>query len=342
VDGKRVSRNAIPVFEETCSEAAPLVVSPDAPGQAASEAAVKPRAAGRGIVLYFDFTALSFEGRSRALSATRNYLAADTAAPDEIMILAYARGDFTTHQGFTPDRSVLTEALARLLKDRATVDLDLPDEMDQLSDVARRAHSPACVELAREYALAEQERARRSLDQLERVIEYLKGRKEKMNLVLMTDALRLEPGAQYMSLCDTTPFMQGINLGKPLDQLIDAAEASGISIYTVHAGGMVDETAATIRYPGSLSLIMQTAARVGLDSAFGMQSNLALQTGGRFLRYTNDIAAILGSARRDLVCHYLLGYAPTNVPDGLRHVIRVKVRRASDVRHRPFFIDRIP
>ena len=92
------------------------------------------------------------------------------------------------------------------------------------------------------------------------------------------------------------------------------------------------------------------AVGVGIDSAVSLQATLALETGGRSLRNSNDLTAIIESARRDLSCYYLLGYSPPNAPDGLRHDLQVKISRSRrsglprdlDIRHRPFFIDRIP
>ena len=145
----------------------------------------------------------------------------------------------------------------------------------------------------------------------------------------MSDSLRLEPGAQYLALCNTTPAALGINLRKQVDDLIAAAEGTGISIYTVHARGLVDDR--------------EGLSQVGIDSAHGLQATLALQTGGRALRNSNDVAAIVESARQDLSCYYLLGYAPPNPPDGLRHTIQVTLDRSQprklpgvvDIRHGP-------
>lgn len=347
VDGKRVSQNAISVFEETCPDASTVAALPNPPGpaaptagQEASQGQESPHS-DRGTVLYFDFTALTFEGRAPALAAGRDYFSTRFSGRDETMILAVDQGGVYYEKGFTTDRAALAGAIEELLKDRSTVDLDLFEEKEHFDTVALLIGRPNCIDFARIYAREELARTRHSLDQLSRVVESLKGKKTKINLVLMTDALRLEPGAQYFYLCDATPLFESISVDKPVRDLVAAAEASGISIYTVHSGGLVTTDPANK---------VGRAEREGVDSAFGLQSTLALETGGRSLRNSNDLTAIIESARRDLDCYYLLGYSPPNAPDGLRHDLQVRINRTRrsglprdiDIRHRPFFIDRIP
>lgn len=350
IDGQPVPAGSIPVFEEICQAERVAGVTADArrevtPQSTAPVAHGDLPAAGH-IVVFFDFTALSFSARQLALTAARHFFESRKAPTDQAKILADVGGALLTIQDFTSDLTALKEAVETLARDSTNVDLNLRKEDDQLHTVAQMASHPGCVRVALPFVIAEHARARRSLERLGEAVASLRDIKGRKSVVLISDALRLDPGAQYFHLCRAIPFLQEVNLRGDIEALMSAAEAADVSIHTVHAGGLTQGPETVISSGG---IFMGPAMKVALQSAHDLQAILALQTGGRSLKRSNDLGAILVTAQQDHSCLYELGWTPPGeVPDGNRHTISLQLTEAArkglprgiEGRHRPFYVDR--
>lgn len=382
VDRRPVDASEIETFEELCQAADPAVSPEDrVAGQPqSSQASVEETRGGeshpvpRYIVIYLDFSQMSLAGRALSLRAAREFLLTGITPRDLVMIVTHKMG-LRLVQDFTSSGSLLVSRIDELLADRATLDMDVLEEPARIADVALRPCEPNFVSctarraLATAYSVDEEQRARRSLRSLEGLMPALAARNGRKALVLFTDALRAEPGAQFMSLVQSTAKAAGIDLKKELLLLTREANAAGVSIYTVHAGGLDDvsvtrfrdaraETPLRSEIPrelqqraalrdaraetpifgaSAISPISEAldAALTGLDSALAMQTTLATETGGRAIQRTNDLGRILESARGDLSCYYLLGYRYNGRGDGERHSLIVRLGPDRDGRRRP-------
>ncbi len=382
VDNTLLGPDAIESFEEICSALpeegrddrkglakAPSPAAPDANTRAAPALApVSPR----HIVVYFDFSQMSHPAVSHSLAGARGFLASRLTPDDRVMILAFTK-ELRVIQEFTSDGALLASRLETLSKDNTILHSDALEEEQALASIARvpsdakKGQFTGRRAIASTLAFSEQSRARRSLKALEELMPALAGLKGRKALVLFTDALRDEPGVQYLSLAHSSPAAVGITLAADLLQLTREANAAGVSVYTIHAGGLEDTalnlandsraTNVTLEVPkfgipqlvpsmGDLSET-QDAARAGLASALALQTTLATETGGRALQRTNDLGAILNTARQDLSCYYLIGYRHQGRGDGRRHdiVLTLKPRpdggstRGLALRYRPYFTD---
>ncbi len=386
VDNTLVGPDGIESFEEICP--APLVDAPDdhkalakAPSPAAPDANLRPAPAlthvsPRHIVVYFDFSQMSHPAVSHSIEGARRILASQLTPNDRVMILAFRR-ELRLVEEFTSNAALLTSRLEALSKDNTILDssvLEEPQTLASIASVPRDLNGAYTARraLASIYATMEQSRARRSLKTLEDLMPALVGLKGRKALVLFTDSLRDEPGVQYLSLAHSSPAAVGVTLVDDLLRLTREANAAGVSIYTIHAGGLEDTAlnpandsrahnvtfagvteGAAPHTKGMLESSMgdlretQEAARAGLDAALALQTTLATETGGRALQRTNDLGAILNTARQDLSCYYLIGYRHPGRGDGRRHnmVVKLKPRpgggstRGLALRYRPYFTD---
>src|SRR5262245_47873353 len=185
VDRLPVNPDDIESFEEVCpaqseppessgaapqQAATPQAASPAAPSAAPGESPVS--AAPRHIVLYFDFSQLTFSARRQALKSAREHIASQVGPNDRVMILAYKRS-LRLIQDFTSDGALLASRLTELTDDSATLDSDVLEEESNMRDVAGKpcdANGLTCssrMALAAFYATQEESRARRSLKTLE-------------------------------------------------------------------------------------------------------------------------------------------------------------------------------
>ena len=365
VDAKPVDPSAIEVFEEVCVPPEDQPEQPPLQGAGSTTAeAPAPPAQERALlhmVVYLDFSQLSMAAHRKSILAARDHLAANMGPSDRTMILAYMKG-LRLVQDFTGDRDLLVSRLDAMLDDRATLDTDALEEAQNMVDVAQNLPRKSA---ALAYAAQEGFRVRGSLNALASVMPRLAGLRGRKALVLFTDLLKDDPGAQYLTMLNTTPKSEGmVDVLPDILRVTREANAAGVSIYTVHAAGLdehpvrqlvsgyktspfvsADTLEATID-PLLIGEQVVNGAGVALTSALALQGALALETGGRSLQRTNDLAGVMRSARQDLSCYYLLGYSHAGPGDDSQHQIVLKLKddpdrpRGLTVRYRPSFTDR--
>ena len=338
IDGVAVDPSEIESFEERCE--GPGVLPTQTKTAGASE--TTPPSAPHNIVLYFDFSHMSRAGALLAMRGARDYLADHLSQSDRVMILAYKNG-LRLVQHFTTDAALLLSRIEALRTDPATVDTDMLEEDANAREVSAIPciYDPRCSVRrsgAHARALREEMRGRRSLEALTALMPSLAGLRGRKAVVLFTEALRQNPGAELYVFVPATPIDDGLSLEPEMLRLTSEANAAGVSFYTVFAGGLTADDFGSGFGP---------SRRAGNDSARALQTTLATETGGRALQGSNDVGAILGTASRDLSCYYLLGYRYTRRGDNKQHSILVTLRPDTQrartarltVRHRPYYTD---
>jgi VWFA-related protein len=125
-----------------------------------------------------------------------------------------------------------------------------------------------------------------------RGVAELPGRKA---VVVFSDGFKLKDADNhYGQVLDT------------LRMLLDAANRAGVVIYTIHASGLeAGGASASDSFPGQARQ-RQIDIREGQDGL----AVLAAQTGGLFIRDTNDLPAGIRRILDDQQGYYLLGYVP--------------------------------
>ncbi len=368
VDRLPVDPNDIETFEENCS---PMEIAPP-PAVATAAQALTPEApapataasvGGRHFVLFFDFSHLSLNGRYQSLHAARRYLAGTNVSDEQFMILAY-KNSLRLVQDFTSSREILMGRLDGLAGEVASLETEVLEEFSKQRELSQPQRDPAsagtCIgrlQLASSFATEEEARARRAIRTMEDLMPGLAALPGRKALVLFSDALRDEPGIQFLSMAGSTPDSVGIDVQNDLLLLTREANAAGVALYTVYASGLEDVSQAAMArgpdptegFESSFRLDLTGASRAGLDAALSLQATLSTETGGRAIQRTNDVAKVLAVARQDMSCHYLLGYRSPGAGNNQRHSLIVRLRpdaeghaRRYDVRHRPYFIDYAP
>jgi hypothetical protein len=145
--------------------------------------------------------------------------------------------------------------------------------------------------------------------------------------MLFTETLRASPAAPYLDACavpQNERFESELFSIPEIDGLIEQANIAGISVYTVHAGGMFSG-------PGRTSSAIQ--------SARDFQATVAISTSGKNFILMKDRVAPFAQAARDISCHYELAYKPTEPLSVGRHTVVVRVAgKKRQVRHRISFV----
>jgi VWFA-related protein len=138
---------------------------------------------------------------------------------------------------------------------------------------------------------------------------------------------------------ELSPAAAAFNAPATMQGLIDSANRSQVSFYTIDPRGLVTTSAqATQRVSGRMTRSGQLQRFVALETTLPQEflRSVAGDTGGQSFLNTNDLSAGLRRAWVDAGEYYLIGYRPAVTPkSGTYHKIEVRLRRAElDLRYR--------
>ncbi len=250
-----------------------------ATGPLGPSAALRPDQVRRTIAIIVDDLGLSFESAYRARELLRRFLDTQMQRGDLVAILRTGAGSGALQQ-FTSDRRMLDAAVERvrynMLSRVAAFTAATPEE--QAFERSRNEIFTAGTLGAINYVI--------------RGIGALPGRK---SVIVLSDGFRLADADDSHSRV----------LGAMRD-LVDAANRAGVVVYTIDTRGlMVTGPSAEDRDA--------SAAEGRADELRATQDGLhflAQETGGLFVRNTNDLGAGVQRALDDQQGYYLLGYTP--------------------------------
>jgi VWFA-related protein len=255
----------------------------------------------RTIAIVVDDLSLSFESAARARDVLKGFLDKQMQRGDLVAILKTGSGSGALQQ-FTSDRRILDAAVDRVRWNTLSVMEATGDPLSQVGEETRL--NELRDEMVSTGALG-------TLRYIVRGIADLPGRKA---VVLLSDGLhvRHDDLARVMDL---------------LQPVIDAANRAGVVVYTLDTRGLF-VTGPRAADPGPGASAARAVHLRETQDAFGI---LADETGGLFLRNSNDLTGSMQRALDDQQGYYLLGYVPAALTfKGNRnqfHTLSVRVKR---------------
>jgi VWFA-related protein len=268
----------------------------------------------RTIALVVDDLGLSFESTARIRDVLRRFIDTHLQPGDLVAILRTGAGMGALQQ-FTSDRRQLqasVEGIRWNMLTRVSPFQPIAEE-DRTIDEIRREHFSAGTLGAIRYVV--------------RGIADLPGRK---SVILLSDGFQMTD-ASFGS------GSGGRTYGRVFDalrSLVDAANRAGVVIYSIDARGLaITSPGAAHGSPPSpeASGALEAANREELRDTQDGLGFLAHETGGLFMRNTNDIGGGIQRAVEDQRSYYLLGYVPDGGTFGAArpkfHSLRVRVKR---------------
>jgi VWFA-related protein len=290
----------------------------------------------RRFLLFFDDDTSSPNNMTEARRSALRYLQGSGLATDQFGIAVYEqRRKLEILCPFTDDRGELTRVLEASLADVGRFsDYALErqarrEEIEKLlrvggnGSVTGSANGNAATivgqdpeALKRQYATEDSMRMGRLINNLKVLVESLAGWDGYKAIIFFSDGVPENPGLDY-------------NLNDPRRALTDeistlafSAGGSNVVLHTIQTTGVVAEGPREVGSGFRRSNALAT---------------LALDTGG-IQRATNDLKGALSDIENSTHGYYLLSYMPEGPPDGLKHAISVKCKRAGvTLRHRQFF-----
>ncbi len=287
---------------------------------------LRPEQVRRTIAMVVDDCAMSFESTVQVRDALKKFVDQQIQPGDLVAILRTCAGAGAFQQ-FTSDKRLLAAAIDRVrwnMLGRGGVSAVAPIEDDVIAEAAAAAGEEdprlGAEEFREEYFSVG------TLGTLRFLVSALRELPGRKSVVLFSDGIRILN-------------REGVNsrITDALQQLTDLANRSSVVLYSIDARGLQ-----TLSLTASDRVGSMTTARLGVavrqrrdqfyDSQDGL-ANLARETGGLFLKDTNDLAGAVRQVIDDQKGYYLIGYNPDDSTFGrkpgreLFHRISVHVMR---------------
>jgi hypothetical protein len=133
------------------------------------------------------------------------------------------------------------------------------------------------------------------------LIRMLRGYEGRKAIVLFSDLPSKVEDAPFIRPLASTPA--AFDYDRHFETISAAATDSRVAVYTVHASGLTRK---------------RSSDRL---------ARMALETGGRFTRNTNDLSLAYVRAQRDLACRYAIGFYDNQPDEDVVHRVNLKVKR---------------
>jgi VWFA-related protein len=303
----------------------------------------------RRIILYIDNLSLAPFNRNRVFKQMKDFVKDAMRPGDEAMVATYNRS-LKVRAPFTRDPIQIQQTLDAIAGESALGLANRSEFRDVSGRIKDATNYDDALAHARSYAQSVEHDLRQSVESINGLLSTLAGVEGKKIVVLTTEGFQIQPGREAFTLIDEVSREKGWQSSSMLEamtyngnMLIESiaknANANGITIYPIHAGGLAAGSEGT-------TADNQQATSYNVTSAAVSNTTESLQimadlTGGVATTRTNNFAGAFKNIVRDLDSYYSLGYrAGTERVDRQRALeVRVKNRNLR-VRNRQTFVEK--
>jgi VWFA-related protein len=305
----------------------------------------------RRIIFYVDNLSLQPFNRNRVFKEMKEFAKNVMRPGDEAMVATYNRS-MKIRVNFTRDPVQVQQVLDVIAGESALGVANKSERRDVEKRIQDADNYNEAVAAARQYGQSVEHDLRTSVESLNALMTTLAGVEGKKILVLTTEGFQIQPGREMFYLVDEISREKGwpaggtmlegmtFNAASTIQGLAKTANANGITMYTLHAGGLAASNEGNLAERDRPIPFAVTQAAVS-NSTESLQV-LAEMTGGLASINTNNFAGAFKNIMRDLDSYYSLGYrAGTERVDRQRGLdVRVKGRRGYTVRSRQSFVEK--
>ena len=305
----------------------------------------------RRIILYIDNLSLAPFNRNRVFKDMKAFAASVMRPGDETMIATYNRS-MKVRLPFSRDPKQVQQTLDIIAGESGLGVTSRSEAKDTQGQIRDAQSYDDAISAARTYSQSVEHDLRQSVASLNALMSTLAGVEGKKILVLTSEGFQMQPGREMFQYIDElSREKQGWNTGGTLlegmsfnnssliEQVARSANANNITMYTIHAGGLVaGNEGMSADNAQAIPFSVQQAA---LSNSTDSMRLMADMTGGVASLQTNNFAAAFNRIQKDLDSYYSLGYrAGTERVDRQRSIeVRAKNRNYV-VRSRQTFVEK--
>jgi VWFA-related protein len=297
------------------------------------------------LVFYVDNFNLRAPDRNRVLRSLQRFVSAEVPAGTPMMLISYDHS-LNVRQPFTTDPLLILDAAAEVEKLSGLAAGRDADRRIALGEIDEADDEFEALATAASYAEARQTELALPMEALTRFMEPLGGLPGRKALVYVSSGLPKRVGEDLFVYIESR-FQRSrarmrsftYDLTGKYEELTRAANTSGVTLYTLDAGGLMGFDSLSAEEGGSV----QGGSFVEVDSVnrANLQAplhQLAHATGGRALTNSNNLELMFGQLLQDITTYYSLGYEATPADEQRFRRVEVEVKvPGARVRHRNGF-----
>lgn len=329
-------------------DAPAIETAPDQPAPAVPEIEEIPEERRLWVVLYVDNLHIRPFNRNKVLGHVRSFLRGLDQGT-QVMLVTFDRS-LHVRESFTTDREMMSERTFELenltgftVEKQTSRDNTLKEIKGMTKDVGQAGME---ADFYAKNAYSDVEQSVRGLDETIGLLSGLPGRK---SVVYISDGLEMRAGEdlfqlvqqQFSTSRDRTAFSLSagrFNARRLFTQLIDRANGSGVTLYTIDAAGLRASTTSADRGGGASNLELDITYQLNRQEPLIYLSD---ETGGLAAIGTSNFGRAFENITEDFSHYYSLAYRPRHLGDGRQHDIEVKVnRKGLKLRYRDGYRDK--
>jgi len=304
---------------------------PPAPAPALAPAPAPERTLRTRIVIFVDNLHISPFNRNRVLRNVEAFVRENVKDNVEGMIVSFNRS-LKIRRKFTNDGRDLSDVLKQIEDESAMGQQNLSERRDVIRAIDDSTSADDAAGRVRSYCQSLDNDLNFTIDAMTTTINQLAGVEGRKILIHVSDGLPQSSGAELWKYIadkyrdNSTQTMSQFEFDRTSKYLsvVQAANASGVSIYTIDAGGLQVDSNVSAENRTTSQRIDTFVEQNNLQS---MLSLMAEETGGEAILNKNDVLPALSNIQKDYTSYYSIGYRSLRSGLDRPHKVEVKVKK---------------
>jgi VWFA-related protein len=283
------------------------------------------------VVIFIDNLHLAPFNRNRVLRNVEAFVRDNIKDNVEGMIVVWNRS-LKIRRKFTNDGRDLSDVLKQIEEESALGQQVLSDRRDVIQAIDDSTSADQASGRVRSYCQSLDNDLTFTIDAMKTTINQLAGVEGRKIVLHVSDGLPQSPGAElwkYISdkyrdaTMHSTSMFEFDRTSKYLG-VVQAANASGVSLYTIDASGLSVDSSVSAESRTQSQRIDTFLERNNLQS---MLSLMAEETGGEAILNKNDVLSALKNIEKDYTSYYSIGYRSVRSGLDRPHKVEVKLKK---------------
>ena len=348
VTENRVSQK-VTNFSEVRSSASVQGSTPAPAGTPAVKREETPDHLKRKVIFFVDNLSMAPFNRNRVFQSMKKFAAEVLRPGDEAMIATWNRS-MKVRLPFTNDAKQIQQQLDIIAGETALGLQNISERRSVETQIRDARTYNDAVAAARQYAQSVEHDLRQTVSAVNGLLTTLAGVEGKKVLVLTSEGLPIQPGKEMFFYIDEMKQEKGWSGGSSLieglgfessnliQSIARAANANGITIYALHAGGLAAGNEGSAENSRPISYNVSQAAVSNSTDSLHLLADL---TGGLATIGTNNFSDAFRKINRDLETYYSIGYRSTTERVDRQRNVQVRAKnRNYVVRSRRTFVEK--
>lgn len=303
----------------------------------------------RRIIFYIDNLSMAPFNRNRVFTSMKEFIKSTMRPGDEAMIATFNRS-MKVRVPFTRDPIQLEQMLDSIAGESAMGTTNASERQQVQDRIKETDNYDEAVATARSYAQSVEHDLRQSAESLNGLMTTLAGVEGKKILVLASEGFPMQPGREAFQYIDEVAneknwrfsgtILEGMSFDSAslIQSIARTANANGITMYTVHAGGLTGGSEMSAEHASPTPVSVSQAIITNTTDSMRLMADM---TGGVASIQTNNFAQAFRNIARDLDTYYSLGYRATTERVDRQRSLDVRVKNKNYIaRSRQTFVEK--